>query len=529
MSAGALLVGWDGATWELLDPLLAAGRLPHLAGLIERGVRAPLKSTIPPVTPAAWTEMATGLNAGRTGVLGFRDLDLTRRSGFSAHAPSSAELRGRTLFEWAAGRGVGVSVVGWPMTFPAFPIPGGALLAGWPRPRTGRPPVAPPELDEGGALGAWDEGDPRPHRRRPSSAQEIVAESWWDRRHAEIAALWMRTRDDAVTAVVLSGTDHLAHRLWGDPRLAEHYERADQLLGELLEAAGDRTVLLVSDHGFGPSATRVVHVCRALERLGWARVRPEAGEVGPVGRALRGARRAAPKGAWKAVRDRLPHAVRRWGFERAAGGDGYDPEHTRAFAVELHEAFVGVHLCVRGRMPGGVVEPVESAGARARLAADLMTLKDDAGDPLVRRVQPREDLYGGPHLDRIPDLLVELAEDHRWGDARGPGPVVEPVDEAARERLPGSHRRDGVVVAAGPAVRPGVDLVAPTVRDVGLTLLAAAGVPLPDDRDGRVWEEVLTVETRRLPVAEGAQDGGARPSDREQAAMDEALRGLGYL
>ena len=37
MTAGALLVGWDGATWDLLDPMIESGRLPHLAGLVQRG------------------------------------------------------------------------------------------------------------------------------------------------------------------------------------------------------------------------------------------------------------------------------------------------------------------------------------------------------------------------------------------------------------------------------------------------------------------------------------------------------------
>ncbi len=528
MTRGALLVGWDGATWDLLDPMLAAGRLPHLAGLIERGVRAPLRSTIPPVTPAAWTEMATGLNAGRTGVLGFRDLDLTRRSGFSARAPSSADLVGRTLFEWAAGQGATVALVGWPMTFPAFPFPGGALLAGWPRPRADRPPVAPAALDADGRLGDWDVGDPRPRRRAATLDQEIVAESWWDRRHAEIAQLWIRTRAPDLAAVVLSGTDHLAHHLWGDPRLEDHFQRADDLLGSLIEAAGERPVMLVSDHGFGPAASRVVHLNRALETGGWCRTRPSGGDVGALGRALKGARRAAPKGAWRALRDRLPHAVRRWGFERAAGTDRFDPEATRAFAVELHEAFVGVHLCVRGRMPDGVVDPADVPALRARLAADLEALVDPEGRPLVTSVQPREALYDGPRLDRIPHLLVELAGDCRWGDGAGPGPVVEAVDPAPRALRPGSHRRDGVVVLAGPGVRPDAPPSNATVRDVGLTLLAMAGLPVPEGRDGRVWTESLVAPPRWVADA-SAGGSGAAPTPAEQAAMDDALRGLGYL
>jgi predicted AlkP superfamily phosphohydrolase/phosphomutase len=42
-----LLIGWDGADWRILDPLLERGDLPNLANLISRGHRAILRSTVP--------------------------------------------------------------------------------------------------------------------------------------------------------------------------------------------------------------------------------------------------------------------------------------------------------------------------------------------------------------------------------------------------------------------------------------------------------------------------------------------------
>ena len=53
-----LLVGVDGATWKLIDPLLAAHRMPNLERLIAGGVRTPLATIRPTLSPAIWTTKA---------------------------------------------------------------------------------------------------------------------------------------------------------------------------------------------------------------------------------------------------------------------------------------------------------------------------------------------------------------------------------------------------------------------------------------------------------------------------------------
>ena len=70
--AGPLFVlGLDAATFTVIDALLQRGELPHFRQAIDQGIRATLASTIPPVTPPAWTSMATGVNPGKHGVFDF--------------------------------------------------------------------------------------------------------------------------------------------------------------------------------------------------------------------------------------------------------------------------------------------------------------------------------------------------------------------------------------------------------------------------------------------------------------------------
>ena len=63
-----LLIGWDGADWRILDPLLERGDLPNLQGLISRGQKAVLRSTIPTHSWAAWPSFLTGVDPADHGV-----------------------------------------------------------------------------------------------------------------------------------------------------------------------------------------------------------------------------------------------------------------------------------------------------------------------------------------------------------------------------------------------------------------------------------------------------------------------------
>jgi len=56
-----LVVGWDGASWDLVLPLVEAGKMPHLAALMERGAFGPLASFKPTLSPVLWTTVATGV------------------------------------------------------------------------------------------------------------------------------------------------------------------------------------------------------------------------------------------------------------------------------------------------------------------------------------------------------------------------------------------------------------------------------------------------------------------------------------
>ena len=51
-----LLIGWDGADWKTINPLLDAGKMPALESLINRGVMGNIATLDPPLSPNALDE-----------------------------------------------------------------------------------------------------------------------------------------------------------------------------------------------------------------------------------------------------------------------------------------------------------------------------------------------------------------------------------------------------------------------------------------------------------------------------------------
>ena len=66
-----VILGLDGLDYRLTQRLLSEGRLPHLARLRARGGFAPLASTLPPISPVAWSTFQTGVNPGKHNIFDF--------------------------------------------------------------------------------------------------------------------------------------------------------------------------------------------------------------------------------------------------------------------------------------------------------------------------------------------------------------------------------------------------------------------------------------------------------------------------
>ena len=115
------LIGWDGATWDVIDPLLRRGELPNLQRLLDRGSRAVLLFNHPLYSPVVWTTLATGFPPDEHGITNFQ---LPRISGSGEVLASTLHRKRAPLWTMASSQGRSVGFVGWWTTWPAEPVNG---------------------------------------------------------------------------------------------------------------------------------------------------------------------------------------------------------------------------------------------------------------------------------------------------------------------------------------------------------------------------------------------------------------------
>jgi predicted AlkP superfamily phosphohydrolase/phosphomutase len=524
-----LLIGWDGADWRILDPLLEAGVLPNLALLIARGGRTVLKSTLPTHSWTAWPSFLTGVDPADHGVFDI----LEGRGGSNQFPVTYRSIKERTFLDDLTAAGVETLMVNVPLTFPPPPISGklvaGGVLPKW-RAFTNPEGLA-DELEKAGSPWPINGMSWTTYHNRPDAFLDEVEHVTKARQKAMEHLL--DTTDWQVAAFVYFSTDRIQHCLAKyissdhpeylelsqtavAQRIRDIYRMLDDGLGRLLQRAGpDDLVMFMSDHGF-QSCTGAVHMDRLLQRLGFLGFSASNAIFGPM--------------QWGWVRGVARRVYDRLGLHgRVSLPQAVDWSKTRAY-TSVRSTGEGVSVNLAGREPHGIVDPTDFERVRDEVGDKVASFVDPrTGRRPVGKVWRREEIFKGSHADEAPDLLLEASPLYSLTHAKS---VVEPADW-----LSGDHRIDGVFVAAGPTVEPNAFAGPFQLVDLAPTILAAAGVPASVRHSGSVLTAVVGEELARTagsgpadPAGRSAEDalaGALNESEAEE--VEEHLRGLGYL
>jgi predicted AlkP superfamily phosphohydrolase/phosphomutase len=514
-----LIVGWDGADWEIVDDLIARGSLPNVRHMVEEGARGTLLSTIPTHSWAAWPTFLTGLEPAGHGVFDFMERHQTKLG--KRHPVLSNSIGAPTFLERLSDHGLEVRAGNIPVTFPPLAIRGRMISGGAIPP--GAPFVHPEEWAQQLSRSAAFPLNGMEWTRFKKRPGELIAEarSFVERRTASFRELLEGSWDVGVCVYVV--TDRLQHP-FGDHLIPSHpdhgvrantelgeairsvYTLLDQQLGRLRDLAGPKTTLvLVSDHGF-EATTRAASANAILVQHGLAALTVAGGKSKSIARSpfltSLGKSRFG-----QLLRRRIPTpSLLNWSktvaYESVTGG--------------------GVSINLRGREPEGIVDPRDYDRVREQVRETLLSFADDELGTPIADVRMREDVFTGSFAHLAPDLMA--VTNPLW--------VLDHTDlAAARLDYPtADHRRPGVLLAAGGRTHR-ADLGIRKLPDLAATALAFCGVPV-GRMDG--------VSIDQIAGAPAILEGGVRddrPAVREDVALSDSevesiaqhLRDLGYI
>lgn len=557
MSNKLLVIGLDGASFNVLDPLIEKSQLPNIARLIKGGVRAELETTFPPITAVAWSSFMTGKNPGKHGIFEFVRRDHRSNRELAVNA---SFRQGRAIWDLLGDAGKRVIVHNFPCTYPPHEV-NGLMIADFMTPKGKRDFSYPLSL-----LKEIEDkfGSYRLHLSQTYAEGnvEAVLDELFDELEykAKVTEYLMTHYEWDAFFQYFWGTDRIQHELWhiideSHPRhnkdearlyrdrVYAYFTRVDEIIGRLIELAGGNEgerplVLISSDHGFGP-----VHKYCSLNiwllQQGFLKLKRDA-----MTRAKRlmFSMGVTPELAFKVVK-KLP-----LGKLRPSRGVSSQPGASKLLgkvflsfndvdwnrSVAFSKGNYGqIYVNLAGREPNGIVSKDDYDRVCEEIVEGLREIEDPlTGKAWIGEVFRREEIYNGPLVEDAPDIAF-LPADMRYlplgnADFTSNRFMVDAFG------ISGCHRMNGVMIANGDAIKHDSRIEA-QIYDIAPTLLYLLGQGVPEDMDGHVLsdaisEDFLNAHPIRFTSADETTDSRELEfSPEENADVIERLKQLGYI
>jgi len=564
-----LLVGLDGATFDLIKPWVESGELPTFATLMHEGSYGEMRTVLPPLTAPAWTTMMTGANPGQHGLVDFWARDF---SGYSFRLLNASFRACPCLWDIASTANRHVIVLNVPMTYPPTTV-NGVMVSGMDTPGLNAQYTFPTELKSelNEAVGKYviTSDDWLYSRRRQYDKARAELLNAIEIRFAAATYLLERYPWD-LAMIVFTATDGAAHFFWKfmdtahvlydaqsaaryGKTILEVYKKVDTKLAAFISTLPKGTVLfIVSDHGNGPVSDRAIHLNAWLEQKGllyykrgsarerWQRLLSQTAL-----RALRSLRQQMRSWIPYQMQTKLEALLPGGGklIESSLASAQIDWSKTKAFSEEVRGS---IWINLKGRDAQGTVSPgAEYESICEQIISDVSELRDPrTGERLIKRAYRREELYHGPHANLEPDIILEPRDTiqifrkyNGFGETK-PVHILSKAELSAADTT-GHHLMNGIFLVRGPGVKAGHEISGVRIQDVAPTVLYAMDLPVPTWMDGHVVRDAFEASyLAQHPVQfkhedehgkHETKDTNGTYSEEEAKLVEDRLRGLGYM
>lgn len=561
-----IILGLDGATFDLIKPFVEQGELPNIKKLMEEGTSGNLKSVVPPMSPPAWTSFMTGKNQGKHGIY-----DFTERvpDSYSIRFVNSSKRRAKTIWRMMSDAGKRIAVIGVPFTFPPEEI-NGVMISGFDSPGVGggvadKATMYPPELHDeirsnvgdyyitSNVIGTNDDEERlrealKTLQRKIETASYLFNKEKWD-----------------CFMLVIGETDAVSHYFWKyyDPSsplaspdqnnglkdaILKVYQKADELIGTLLKQIDDNTTLFVmSDHGQGGYSNKALHPNLWLEKEGFLTFEI----MGAIESVYKNTRRGIFN-TCKQIGVTLPLSIRKYilsktlishKLESSLRFSGILWEKTFAFAEET-PYYPMIWINLKGREPMGIVPSHEYDNLRNKIIESLHKWRDpETGEKVIVNIYKREEIYFGDFIDSAPDLIIDWNLDNGYAylcknslSSKSKTPISKIGKREAATTKSGGHRDNGIFMAYGNNIKDNNIINDARLIDIAPTALYLLCIPIPQEMDGVVLKEIFKEGIMRSTPVRYSGDSFSdienevqEYTDEDAVTIQKRLADLGYL
>ncbi|OYT27601.1 MAG: hypothetical protein B6U97_01025 [Candidatus Altiarchaeales archaeon ex4484_96] len=476
MTKGRVIVlGLDGATFDLISPWVEQGKLPTFKKLMDEGALSPLESVIPPNTLPAWPCFLSGKNPGKLGIFDFKK---KRLKGLTA----STDIKSETIYDILSKhkrKSIIVNVTG---TYPPTKI-NGFMVSKF----GGNIKTHPPELaGEIRKKIGWDV-------EKYGSVQPMETLIANDECVKNIAFYLMdKQQDNTLTMLVLDTPDYSHHFYWSDQdKVYRGYEAMDGFVFEFLELLKPEDHLFImSDHG-GGHIYKIFHTYTWLMREGYLQFKKSSsdktilGKLGISQEKIYSFIKKIPFAVFLAKKIRkspslnvIPRSDREIDFSK-----------TRVYSSLSSGPVIGLDINLMER-EGGIVPESMYEDLRAELIEKAKKIRDpDTGEPVFERIYLKEELYSGKYTANAPDVIL-ITNELKYQAIKGVyGDFI--ISEPGVREGKGIHRLYGIFMAYGPQIKKGFSFDNAKLIDLAPTILHLLDMPLSPDMDGKVLKQIF--------------------------------------
>lgn len=534
-----LILGLDGATFDLIRPWANESKLPNLARLMQEGTHTDLLSTLPPVTSPAWPSFMTGCNPGKHGVF-----DFIQPSGDSYSLVNATRIQKPTIWQILSNMGYRVGVLNVPVTYPPQPI-NGFMISGILSPKQGTICYPRDLIDRHQAeLGAYRISPNIQYK--PGNEKAYIDDIYsLIHAHGKWAVHLMQNEPVDVLMVHFIALDIMMHALWrlmddNHPRhepskfqdaILGGYQLVDSYVGQMLNLLPpDAHTITMSDHGFGP-LNRIVNLNNFLMERGFLKLNRSPVTLlkslaFKLGLSPAVIYRLVEKIGLQNMATKVSKNTRNQVLGKFLNYDNVDWRQTVAYSM----GHVGqIYLNMVGREPHGIVTQASYKRTRQDVVAALQALRDENGRSLITKIILREETYHGPYTAKGPDIHLILDDYNIIAY-----PLFATNGKIVTEQIRGDsgcHRREGIVIACGPQFKQNVQLpISADIIDLAPTIFALLGEPVPQHMDGAVLVDFFAKQPQLTYFdAEEELREAHSLNETENKQIEDRLRDLGYL